>query len=433
MAATMPLALLDIWQLPGLRSLTRLQRSLVKDLCPVGVDVRAVAVSRRDARVELVARVRIRFAELEEAIFARIRDVDSGLAGDEDPEYVLGLRAAIAAAIDHGLSGIELGEDGTRSIPPEAVAQARRAARAGVSVDTVLRRYVLGSTLLGDFLMQEADNEDFAGQGVVLREMLSAQAAVLDHLMTAITSEYMRELDLSGRSPERRRAELVQRLLAGGRGEAAELGYELAGWHLGAIASGATAAATLSHIAVELGCQLLSVARGEDTIWGWLGGQRAVTTREIERALCDRSSSEISLAVGEPGRGVEGWRLTHRQAQAALRVALHSPRRLTLYADVALLASVLSDDVLAGSLVDIYLSPLGDPGNGGAVLRKTLRAYFASERNASSAASALGVTRHTVENRLRAIEERLGQRLRTRQAELEVALRLEALDALPGD
>jgi sugar diacid utilization regulator len=94
---------------------------------------------------------------------------------------------------------------------------------------------------------------------------------------------------------------------------------------------------------------------------------------------------------------------------------------------VALLASVLNDDALAGSLIEIYLAPLGGSENGGAILRRTLRAYFAAERNASSAASALGVTRHTVQNRLRTIEEKLGQSLRTRQAELEVALRLEEL------
>jgi hypothetical protein len=392
----------------------------------VGVGVRAVA-TRRDARIELVALVRARRPELEDAIFARIRDVDSGLAGDEDPEYVLGLRTAVAAAVDHALSGIELGEDGTRSVPPEAIAQARRAARVGVSVDTVLRRYVLGSTVLGDFLMQEADSECFAGQGVVLREMLSAQAAVLDHLMTAITDEYMRELDLSDRSPERRTAERVKQLLAGGHGDTADLGYDLDGWHLGMIASGTAAAATVSQIAVQLGCRLLSVRRGEDTVWGWLGVQRSPTPREIELAFRRSSSADALVVVGEPGHGLEGWRLTHRQAQAALRVALHCPRPFTRYADVALLASVLNDDILATSLLDIYLSPLGDSGNGGAVLRQTLRAYFAAERNASSAASALGVTRHTVENRLRTIEEKLGQTLRTRQAELEVALRLEEL------
>jgi hypothetical protein len=375
-------------------------------------------------RVELVARVRARRVEIEETIFARIRDGAQSPVGGDDAEYAAGLRDTVEAAIEHALSDIELGEESAGSVPPTAVEQARRAARVGVSLDTVLRRYVLGSTVLGDFLMQEADHGDFVGHAAVLRDVLSAQAAVLDRLMTTITAEYTCELERSGRSVEQRRAERVQKLLAGGRGDV-ELGYGLDGWHLGVIAKGPTAAESLRSLAVTLGSRLLCVTRGEQTAWGWLGSQRAGSVRDIERALS--RDSEVSLALGEPAAGLEGWRLTHRQAQAALRVALRSGQRVTVYADVALLASVLRDDTLAGSLVDIYLAPLGERHNGGAVLRKTLRAYFAAERNASSAASALGVTRHTVENRLRSIEEKLGQTLRTRQAELEVALRLEEL------
>jgi hypothetical protein len=389
--------------------------------------VRDRVKSHEGIRVELVARVRARRAELEQAVFIRIRDGAYSPAGDGDVEYIAGLRSAVAAAIEHALAGVERGEDSVESAPPEALAQARRAARAGVSLDTVLRRYVLGSTLLGDFLMQEADSDDFADQGSVLREVLSAQAAVLDGLMTSITNEYSCELGRAGRTPEQRRGERVQRLLAGGHCDTAELDYELSGWHIGVIATGTAPDVAMRRIAGELGARLLCVARSEGTAWCWLGGERAPAMRDVERALADEPGEDVSLAVGEPEPGLEGWRLTHRQAQAALRVALHSRRRLTRYADVALLASVLGDDMLAGSLVGIYLSPLGDKSNGGAVLRETLRAYFAAERNASSAASALGVARHTVENRLRMIEEKLGHTVRTRQAELEVALRLEEL------
>ncbi|HTA97089.1 MAG TPA: helix-turn-helix domain-containing protein [Solirubrobacteraceae bacterium] len=372
--------------------------------------------------------MRARQVEIEERIFARIRDGAQSPAGGDDAEYAAGLRATVQAAVEHALDDIELGEDGARSVPPEAVAQARRAARVGVSLDTVLRRYVLGSSVLGDFVMQEADHCDLVGMGTLIRDVLSAQAAVLDRLMTTITGEYIGELEQTGRSAEQRRGERVLGLLAGGRGGTTELGYELDGWHVGAIASGDAATETLRRCAGELGVPLLCVRRGEDTVWGWLGGQCSPSARDIEVVLSEGSGTNVSFAIGEPAHGIDGWRLTHQQAQAALRVALRSPRRLTRYADVALLASVLHDDALAGSMAELYLAPLGDRENGGGVLRKTLRAYFAAERNASSAASALGVTRHTVQNRLRTIEEKLGQTLRTRQAELEIALRLEDLN-----
>jgi DNA-binding PucR family transcriptional regulator len=140
----------------------------------------------------------------------------------------------------------------------------------------------------------------------------------------------------------------------------------------------------------------------------------------------------VMLALGEPGRGLAGWRLTHRQAQAALLVALRRPRRCTRYADVALLASALTDEALATVLIDVYLAPLEDSRGSGPVLRETLRAYLGAERSVSSAAAALGVVRKTVEKRLRTIEEKLGRSLHPCPAELEIALELDELAVVPG-
>jgi DNA-binding PucR family transcriptional regulator len=166
------------------------------------------------------------------------------------------------------------------------------------------------------------------------------------------------------------------------------------------------------------------VSRGEETVGGWLGGRRRLAGSDIERLVPATWPADVSLAIGEPGRGVEGLRLTHGQAQAALRVVLRRPQRLTRYVDVALLAAALDDEVLARSLVAMYLSPLGDRGS---ELRATLHAYFAASRSISSAASSLGVVRQTVENRLRTAEQAIGQPLRACLSNLEVALCLDEL------
>lgn len=390
----------------------------------------AGARSRRDVRAELAERVGARRAELEAAIMARIRDGADGLTGDEDPEYLDGLRTAVAAVVAHGLAGIEHGEEGVGAIPLEAVTQARRAARAGVRVETVIRRYLLGSSLLSDFVMQEAAASRFAEHGATVREMLAAQSAVLERLTEAIGAEHRHETERVVRSSEHRRAERVRRLLAGGRCDSAELGYELGAWHTCVVAIGSDAGDALKRLAATLRTRMLCVPREDDALWAWLGGSWPTAPADVERALRGfPMAGETMLALGEPAHGLDGWRLTHLQALAALRVALRDPRPLTRYADVALLASVLCNDALASSLVDIFLAPLGELDNGGAVLRETLRAYFAAERNASSAAAALGIARHTVQKRLRQIEEKLGMALRTRQAELEVALRVEELGA----
>jgi DNA-binding PucR family transcriptional regulator len=99
---------------------------------------------------------------------------------------------------------------------------------------------------------------------------------------------------------------------------------------------------------------------------------------------------------------------------------------------VGLLALALRDEALSRSLVDIYLTPLDSSRKGSPALRNTLRAYFAAERNISSAAARLGVARQTVESHMNMVEARLGRLLPTCLAELEMALSLEELDHSDG-
>jgi hypothetical protein len=251
----------------------------------------------------------------------------------------------------------------------------------------------------------------------------------LERLIASIAHEYRLEHELTDRSPERHRAELVQRLLAGTPVDADELGYELDAWHLCVIATGANAEKAVRGLAVALGRELLPVAR-DGEVWAWLGGQRKLVITDVERVLSAQELTDVSLAIGEAARGVEGWRLTHREAQAALLVARHRPpRRLTRYLDVALDATALQDEALADSLIERYLSPLDDMSIGGQAARRTLRALFEAEHNVSSAAHPLKVHRSTVHRWREEIERRLGYRLHEHQAEIEVALRIEDLRA----
>jgi hypothetical protein len=401
----------------------------------------------------VVRALRARQSEIEQAVFARVREAVPDHAGDVDSEYVQGLRTAVTAAVDFGLTGIEDGGE-SAEIPREAAAQAQLAARSGVSLEAVLRRYIAGHALLWDYVMEEADRVERTGRASGLRRMSRAQAALLDQLVVGVTREHVAALQRAGRSREQRLLERVRMLLAGedagtaaaaGLGEHdVELNYDLEGEHLGVIARGAGAGQALGDFARELDRRLLSVVAGEKVVWAWLGGRRAPRAAELEHALsalADRGveSSDgpgipvgVQVAVGEPARGVEGWRLTHRQAQAAWLVALRRAARLTCYGDVALLAAALKDEMLSRSLLEMYVAPLEDTRAGGPVLLKTLHAYVEAERNASSAAIKLQVARSTVINRLRTVEERLGRTLQSCLAEFEVALSLEALGVSNG-
>ncbi|MET0305680.1 MAG: helix-turn-helix domain-containing protein [Solirubrobacterales bacterium] len=377
-------------------------------------------------RVELVARLRGRLEEIEDSIFARVRTL-AETAGVEDPEYVAGLRATITESLDFALVHIEKGEDWTGPIPSTAAEQARRSARAGVRLDTVLRRYAAGDRLVGDFIMDEADC--FSSQA--LRKILRMHGPQVDRLMAVVATEYMDEVARMKRSPTQRLAERVQRLIAGeSPADVGGLEYTFDAWHLGMIAKGPGAEAGIRLLAAGLDSQTLVVPRGDGIVWAWLGARRPLAVPEVERLLFSTGiAGSASLAVGEPRKGLDGWRLTHQEAQAAQEVMLRKPQQFTRARDVTLLAAVLRDDALAKSLFETYLAPLEGHGDSGAVLRETLRAYFSAGLNAATAAAALAVDRHTVQRRLRKVEEALGRLLPDCHAELVVALSLEALEA----
>ncbi len=376
------------------------------------------------SRLALRDRLAARRAEIEQSVLVRISAV-SDPTETGDPAYVEGLRAAVVAALDYGLSGIEHGEAAVHSMPQELLVQARLAARTGVGLDTVLRRYFAGYTLLGDVLIQEAR----AGPALsrALRDVSREQAILFDRLIAAVTAEYTRELERKARTVKQERFQRIEQLLAGDLLDTSDLAYDFNAWHLGAIAAGPQAEAATRELLGDLDCQTLFVHRGGGTIWLWLGARRMVDPAELLESACHLDSTKLRIAFGEPGKTLSGWRMTHRQAASAFRVAMRIPEKAIRYGDVALLASILRDDLLASFLHRAYLDPLALERDGGETLRQTLRAYFGAERNVSSTAAALKVKRHTVAKRLRAVEEKIGRPIESCSAELEVALQLDQL------
>ncbi|HEU5106888.1 MAG TPA: helix-turn-helix domain-containing protein, partial [Solirubrobacterales bacterium] len=144
---------------------------------------------------------------------------------------------------------------------------------------------------------------------------------------------------------------------------------------------------------------------------------------DVIAVLGELSPRGVVVTLGEPAEGLAGWRFSHLQAKAALAVAERRGETVARYADVAIEAAALRDDLLDRSLRQLYLEPLERTRDGGKVARETLRAYFKAERNISSTAAALGVDRRTVRNRIRAIEELIGRPLNVIAADLEIALR----------
>lgn len=344
-----------------------------------------------------------------------------------DPGYAEALRAAIPFAVDYGLAAVEARTESLPTVPAELFVQARLAARNRVGVDTVLRRYFAGYTLLNDFLVREA--AELGMSGATLKGILHAQAAAFDQLLVAVSEEHAREAHPSPTSTGRRRLRLVQGLLAGELVDAAELRYPLEGRHIGLVCLGPEGGEVVNEIVAGVDGLSLVLRPNPDTVWAWLGGTRAMDADRLSGLAVESPPVGTTIAVGELADGLAGWRLTHRQAAAALPIALRRGDPVVRYIDVAVLVAAMRDGLAARALRRFYLRPLEGRRDGGEVARETLRAYFAAERNVSSAAARLGVTRTTAGSRLRAIEAAIGRPLASCAAELEVALRLEEMDA----
>jgi hypothetical protein len=310
-------------------------------------------------------------------------------------------------------------------MPVSLRAQARLAARNAVGLDIVLRRYFAGYALVSDLLVEEA-GEDGVLQKHELKLLLQTQWALFDRVIAAVSDEYKRECEDQLEPAGERRILHIKRLLAGELLGSDELAYDLGVCHIGVVAAGPGATDAVKALAKRSGGRLLLAHPNHERVWAWLGIRPGSENPDISASFSSAPlPSKVSLAAGEAGQGISGWRLSHRQAMAALPIALRKPGSIVCYSEVAMLASLLQDDLLATSLHERYLVPLNAERDGGEVARETLRAYFSANRNASSAAATLGVNRRTIANRLQAIEELFGRPLNTFAAEMEAALHLQ--------
>jgi hypothetical protein len=381
----------------------------------------------RTVRRRVTARLRSRLPEIESAIMAKVVAVSEPVR--DDPIYIAGLREAVAAAVEHGLEALELGSSTPPRVPLALIAQARLAARMEVPLDTVLRRYFAGYTMLLDYVVAEA-RANSALSGDDLQAILRGQSLVHEHALAVVSEEYAREPKPDQTSLDGRRAQLVRRLLEGEPLDASMLGYTLEqNSHCGVVLHGTGGEELLRALATELNYRRLMIPAGKQLAWGWLGDRDPIDMQSLVARAGLLKREGLTVAFGQPAPGAAGWRLTHRQARVAMAVALRRGDHLLQYVDVALLASLLQDDLLSTSLEEIYLKPIVERDDGDVMLL-TLRAYFDAGRNISSAAAALKVNRQTVSLRLRRVEERLGDVFGGRAADLEAALRLNELRSL---
>jgi GGDEF-like domain/PucR C-terminal helix-turn-helix domain len=331
--------------------------------------------------------------------------------------------------IGREIAGLLDGRTLPDSCPQEVIDSAQLAAASGFPLWACVQAYRAGhavqwqawSDAVGARRLSRTDRQALLGAG---SEYMFAYA---DRCSRWIEQEYTRERDRLLRSEEQVRIQLVRDLLDGKHGDSEHLGYDLDGWHIAVLAFGRDADRVLRELNGLLRGQLLSVAADAVTWWGWI---RIAPMRpgEIDRALQSLSlPAGISLAVGDPRHGANGFRQSHRQARYAALIGARRDQAQTSYDDVALEALATADTEQARSFVSRELGPLAGDDRRAETLRNTLRTYFAVGQTGSSTAHVLGVHERTIGNRLRAAEKLIGRSVVRRRAELETALRIHAL------
>ena len=139
--------------------------------------------------------------------------------------------------------------------------------------------------------------------------------------------------------------------------------------------------------------------------------------------------SSVVVGLGRPTR-LERIAPSYRDAARALEVASRFDLRGAFdLADLSLRAAVVTDTALGETLVARYLEPFRDGSGTGEELERTLRAYLEAGLRCGAAARALDVHVNTLRNRLRRIEELIGEELRepAQLAELWWALQYDRI------
>jgi hypothetical protein len=364
--------------------------------------------------------------DLVETMLVRMREEAPDFDVTSRPELAEGLRASCYGNIRAFLQALGGDRQPPRTSPPEAMNEARAAARAEVVLEPLLHTYRIGHAVVLERFMAFVEELNLSPAQRRNATMIGSKYlfTYVDRVVREVSEEFDAERRRIRRSSMQRRVQLVRDVLAGASVDSAELGYRLEQEHLAVVANGPAADADLRDLAQRLGRGLLTVAMTDDTVWAWLGSLRRNSHGDGTDLVWTQLTGRTRYAIGEPAWGVTGFRDSHEQALAAHRVAVHLHQPVTRYDDVALEAALLSDPQAARRFVERELGPLTTPDPRTQVMRDTLGGYLQCGLNAAAAAAMLHVSDRTVAYRIHGIEDLLGRNVLARSAELAAAVRL---------
>lgn len=329
------------------------------------------------------------------------------------------------------------GELGTAA-PPVAFEFAKRLAQQGVALPTMLRAYRLGQAAFQQTVIRR-----LGAAGLGAQEMTEASLAVssfafafIDSVSEQMVAVYQSERDAWLRQHNAGRLARIRAVLNGSDHDDAEaeaaIGMSLRSplvavvlWSDAQTDEQATAPLDqqLAEVASALGAPAgggLAVAADGSTLWAWL---RRCSRWELPAGFVPARG--VRIALGRPASGVDGFRLTHRQACQAQSLSLlagaEAPSVVSA-TQVGPLALIGASGQDLRAWVATTLGELARDDDNAARLRETLWCYFDSGSSLNAAAAELHLHKNTIQYRLRKAEELRGAPLEEQRLALEVAL-----------
>jgi DNA-binding PucR family transcriptional regulator len=365
-------------------------------------------------------------------------------------------RASTEASIRDFAEVLQTGADPaeTARLTPPTLAYAQDGAQHGIPLTTLMRSYRLAhaatSRHFNAILQRRARNAD---ERNLAAELGSAwMFAYVDAALCLVEQVYTAERDRWLRSAAASQAETIDTILAGRPIDtevaSRRLRHDVRRVQVAAIAwlesheegrnTQAVLEAAIRDISAMIGDHKPLVhSLGILSVAAWLGSHSDVPSKVLdELRFRTETAPGVRVAVGEPARGIAGFRATHFEALEAQRIARLANRpvgSVTRYHNVSLRALATVDIQQAGVFVRRELGRLGSTDDTTRRLAATLRTYLDENCSRGRTAKRLHVHENTVAYRIRQAEALLGRSLDKRTLELRAALALAELVAEPPD
>jgi DNA-binding PucR family transcriptional regulator len=412
------------------------------------VTKQAVAKAADVKRVvaEIGAQLNDRLAAVSGFIRVSLEEEIPELRGDARIIELLG--ASVEGNVDTVLHALQHDITVERVVAPTAALEyARRLAQHGVPVNALVRAYRLGQRRMNELVFREVRETDMdqAIRVDVIEAITTTLYEYIDWISQQVAAVYEDERERWLENQNSVRALRVREIVAGKAindvdATSDSIRYPLRWHHLAVVmwypdegAQGDELARLQRFLrelgqATDVGSNPLFAAADQTTGWGWLP-YRAAPPNAVEsvREFAGKRTDSPSVAIGTPASGVDGFRRSHREAQAARNVAVAGgAQRPTVVSasDPGLAAAALLGCDIGATRVWVadVLGELSADTENDARLRETLRVFLRCGSSYKQAAEELDLHFNTVKYRIGRAVARRGTPIEQDRLDVELAL-----------